>query len=271
MLRVCAVAAAVALGSPVSSAPKLHSSAESVVVLGFRPLNARLKEPSRGIPTLEVEPNVGGRTLFDVVWPDPDSSCRVEITAEERPPLPGVPHVVRIQALVTRPDGTKTRADRMLHLQDVSTTLFEVLRVDGRALTLAIEAEVEKRTVFSTTPSAEIPVRLLLDIEWVEGGEATSLETNSLQTFLGESVGYSFRLGPTGDAESAEIRLTPVRLFADVLSLEVEVSGTLPDGEQMTVQSRKKQLLINSGSTSSMDLLTGDSSRGFRFKVTPRF
>ncbi len=261
----------VALVAPVASAPKLRSSAESVVVLAFRPLNARLAGETTQTPTLEVVPNVGGRTRFDLVWPEPGSTCRVEITAEELPPRPGVPHVVHVQALVTRPDGTKTRADRELYLQDASTTLFEILRVDGRALTLAIEAEVEKRTVFSTTPSAEIPVQLLLDIEWIEGNEATSLETNSLQTFLGEPVGYSFRLGPAGHAESAEIRLTPVRLFGDVLSLEVEVSGTLPDGEQMTVQSRKKQWLTNAGSTSSMDLLTGDSSRGFRFKVTPRF
>ncbi len=240
-------------------------------MLGFRPLNARLAEPTQAIPTLEVEPNVGGRARFDLVWPDPGSSCRVEITAEERPPRPGVPHVVHVEALVTRPGGTTTRASRELQLHDASTTLFEVLRVDGRALTLAIEAEVEKRTVFSTTPSAGIPVHLLLDIQWIEGGEATSLETNSLQTFLGEPVGYSFRLGPAGQAESAEIRLTPLRLFGDVLSLEVEVSGTLPDGEQMALQSRKKQWLTSAGSTSSMDLLTGDSTRGFRFKVTPRF
>ncbi len=99
-----------------------------------------------------------------------------------------------------------------------------------------------------------------------------TLEKDQLQTFVGQPVTYSFRLGQPGEAESGSVRLLPAQLVGDTLRIEVEMSGTLPDGEgSVAVISRTEQWLSSSGATSSLALETGEPPRGFRFRVTPRF
>jgi hypothetical protein len=89
---------------------------------------------------------------------------------------------------------------------------------------------------------------------------------------VGQSVGYEFRLGATGEAESASVRLLPVRLLGDTLRIEVELTGTVPDGDGALVAvSRTEQWLSTRGTTTSLPLAAGDPVTGFRFLVTPQF
>ena len=68
------------------------------------------------------------------------------------------------------------------------------------------------------------------------------------------------------------MRLFPAQLVGDTLRIDVEISGTLPDGEgSVAVISRTEQWLSTSGATSSLALETGEPPKGFRFRVTPRF
>jgi hypothetical protein len=93
-----------------------------------------------------------------------------------------------------------------------------------------------------------------------------------LNTFVGQPVSYSFRLGQPGEVQSGSVRLLPAQLVGDTLRVEVDISGTLPDAEgSMALISRTEEWLSTSGATSSLVLETGEPPKGFRFRVTPRF
>jgi hypothetical protein len=111
-----------------------------------------------------------------------------------------------------------------------------------------------------------------VEIQWVERGQPVTLETNTLNSFVGQPVSYAFRLGATGEAEALSLKLHPARRVGEALRVEVDVSGTLPgsDGD-LQVVARKEQWFSTSGAPSTLSLAEGDPPTGFRFLVTPSF
>jgi hypothetical protein len=106
----------------------------------------------------------------------------------------------------------------------------------------------------------------------VAGDRVDSLETNRLSTFVGEPVSYSFRLGSPGQAESAQLTLTPQQILGDVVRVEVDVTATLPGAqEEPLLVSRTEQWVTSRGASSTISLATGEPPSGYRFVVTPRF
>jgi len=258
--------------APAPGAPSIHLVEEERITLTFRPLTAETVEHGGEGFSLEVREAKPTETTVRVLWPDPEAPARLRLRASRT--LSAAGQIVRLGAELRRPDGSlETRSTReILFSSDEVTALFEVARRGERALIFAVEGELTRETTYTARPVIGAPVQFQLDVEWLERGDAQTLETNLLHTFLGQEVGYAFRLGEVGEAESADVRLRPSRLLGDTLRIDVEITATLPDPDGgVALVSRKETWLSTNGVASSLSLAEGEPPTGFRFRVTPRF
>jgi hypothetical protein len=240
------------------------------VNLRIQPLTATAIEPSSDGLLLEVP--VGGEVsgAMTLGWPDAKTLVRVRLEAAEIGRGPTWQRV-RLVAHVGLPDGASERSERTLTIDESLTALFEIHRRGEQALTLAVEGTLERETVVARRSALGPPVQFQLEIERVEGGQAIPLETNVLNTFAGEPVGYEFRLADPGEGDALRVQLYPLRVTGTVLELELEVSGTLSGAAEATVLSRREKWMTNAGARSSLTVEIGDPPAGYRFAVTPRF
>ncbi len=273
-VRPLACLVGLALAAPAPAGPAIHVVEKESVVLRVQPLTARFVGDVQEV-TLEVDDTTVGEIELALRWPDPQTPSRLRLRATRRMAPLGLGWFVRLESELVEPNGRTRRATRDLAFEDETasiTTLFEVARVASGPLILAVAGEVTTRTSLSARPVVGPPVQFLLEIQWFENGKSTSLETNQMHTFVGQSVTYSFQLGRPGEAESGSVRLLPVQLVGDSLRIEVDLTGTLPDGEgSVALISRTEEWLSTSGATSSLTLEAGEPPKGFRFRVTPRF
>ena len=256
----------------VFAAPAIHPVERERITLRIRPISAELVGDAVGPLVLDVDEEKGGELELAVRWPDGQSSRRLRLRA--RRGLSDYGSRVRLEAEMLDDAGAVlSRAAReMLFSGETATALFEVARRGDRVLTLAVEAERALEVGFSAYPVIGAPVQFRVEIQWVERGEPVTLETNVLNSFIGQPVSYAFRLGATGEAEALSLRLNPARLVGDTLRIEVEVSGTLPDADgEVTVVGRTEQWISSPDALSTLSLAEGDPPTGFRFLVTPRF
>jgi hypothetical protein len=195
----------------------------------------------------------------------------VSLIAIPRPPRSAGQQEIRLEAEVRLPGGELHRAARDLVFSESTTALFEVARSGERSLTLVVEAREVLETVLSSRPEVGVPVVLALEVEWIEQGRSSSLESNRLSTFVGEEVSYSFRLGETGEAEALDVRLLPLGIFGDLIQVRAEVTGSVPREDRLELVSRSEQWMISRGRSSTLDLSAGEPPTGFRFVVTPQF
>jgi len=266
----CAGVALLAAGG-LRADPRVRVDEQESLLLRVRSLAAAAVDAPEGGFVLRPEGHRAGRLDFAVLWPDPARACLVSLVATRLAPRPGSPSVVRLEGRVDFPDGSRREAARELEFEGRTTALFEIARVDGRALTLVVEAESVLETVIAARPRIGPHVVLHLGVEWVGEGRAALLETNRLSTFVGEPVSYSFRLGDVPEAESIEVRLTPLALFGDVIELRAEVSGSVQRFAGTELIARREQWLISRGQSAALDTSAGEPATGFRFVVTPSF
>jgi hypothetical protein len=263
---------ALTLVAPAASAPSIHLVRHQQVTLEVRPLTASTV-PDRDEPwRLTVDESAPAQLELSVLWPDAERPSPLRLVATMHPSPAGM--VVRIESELTPAGQAQTIGARreMVFTEATETALFEVARQAGRVLTLALSGEQSERTEYHARPAVGRAVQFELDIEWLENGSSVVLETNRLNTFVGQSVSYSFQLGQPGEGRSGNIELLPVKLSGDTVRIEVSISGTLPDGDGgMMLVSRKEQWLATGGTTSTMSLATGEPPEGFRFAVIPRF
>ena len=97
------------------------------------------------------------------------------------------------------------------------------------------------------------------------------IERNQLSTFVGESVAYSFRLGDRGEADAVRITLKPVRVVGELITIDIDVSGTLPGENDVQLISKTESWTTTRGAVSSVAVESGDPPTGYRFLVTPRY
>jgi hypothetical protein len=261
-----------AFGGPAGADPSIHLVEREEITLTVRPLTAQVAEGQPSSLTFDAEGGSSAELELELRWPDADSPRRLRLRATPRPALTGP--VARITSELIEQDGSvSARASReMLFTTDSTTALFEVARHGDHVLTLVVAGERTRRMEYSVLPVIGKPVAFTVEIEWVKEGRGTLLETNLLQTFVGQSVGYSFRLGAPGMAQAASLRLLPLQLVGDTMRVEVDLSGTVTDEDgDVTVISRKEQWLSTRGTTSTLSLADGEPPTGFRFLVTPRF
>ena len=273
--RTAVVTVLLAVGSalaPVAAEPSIHVVQHQRITLDVRPLTAATLESDPEEFRLIVPQGAPAELELQVLWPHADRASRLRLSATRSLTTAG--ERVQLTADLFAPDGRRSsQAMREILMTSESTTaLFEIARENNRVLTLAIDAELSRETSYTARPVIGAPVQFELEIQWVDEGQAETLETNRLSSFVGQSVSYSFKLGETGVAESVDLRLMPARIVGDTLHIEVDVSGTLPDGDDaVTVVGRQEQWLATRNTTSALSLAEGEPPTGFVFLVTPRF
>lgn len=269
---LCAVALLLACsGIGLGAKPSVHVSEHEVPLLEIRPVGlAVAPAESPGPWRVEVDPDEGGRVDFEVRWPDGRTGVKIQVRAEERLASPGAGHRIGLEAVVEFADGRRVRSEREMSFDERTTVLFEVFRDVDRSLTLAVAASIETRTVFSHRPTAGRPLAFGLEIQRVEAGRTISLETNLLRTLVGESVSYFFDLGGA-DAESVRVQLTPLRIIGEIIEIDAELSGKLPDADDLQIIGRKEHWVTSRGATSTLAFEFGEPPTGYRFLVTPQY
>jgi hypothetical protein len=271
-LQVAALLLFLAGTTPFFAGPSVSVTEKEIVVLQVRSLGAQpIDAPADGSFPLRLDSEHGASLQFDLQWPDASSISHVTLIATHRPPQSGAPHALRLEGKLELPDGARKRASRDLAFDGSTTALFELARFDERSLTLVIEANVEIETVFAARPVVGRPVVMNLEVEWLESGAGRTLETNRLSTFIGESVSYSFHMSGSEGAEGLEIRLTPLRIYGDLIQVQAEISGSVPHEGARKLLSRSEQWMISRGESSAFEIAEGEPPTGYRFIVTPRF
>jgi len=255
---------------PVAAAPAIHVSERSEVRLVVRPLTARLA-PGAKAPRLVVTngDEAKGEALLD--WPAGRGPARLELVARAVEASGEGEQVLEVLARLTLADGTLVQAARTLRFTQRATSLFEVYRAEEETLTVALEAEVEVVKRFTAPPIPGAVVRFHLEIERVLDGRVIPLESNDLDTFVGEPVSYSFRLGDRPESESARLTLRPLRVVGTVVEIEAELGGALASAGDLAVIGRTERILASRDATSTLALETGTPPVGYRFRITPRF
>jgi hypothetical protein len=244
------------------------------ITLSIQPL-APSGQPAecQGPHRLEVPPGETGQARFRVAWPGPQSLVDVDLRARQGEAPDGWYLGVSLEAKVSTSDGRELRAHRSVGVTDGTTLLFEVLREDDQPLTLAIQATVTTDLVVAQLRTSPVgpPVQFLLEIQRVESGETISLESNELNTLVGEAISYAFRLNRDEATEAVKVVLKPLRLAGEIVEIDVEVSGMLPGNDELNVLGRRERWVASRGATSILAIESGNPPSGYRFLVTPRF
>ena len=243
------------------------------LVLKIQPLTAEwAPSANRSSSRLVVDPELGGDAEIYLLWPTADAPCRLRLRAKQLATTApeGVYHI-DLRAEAELADGTRVKAERTLRISESATALFEVYRAGDQVLTLALKGQVETETVVPLRPTVGKPVQFEVQVQRVLEGRAISLETNLLNTFVGEPVTYSFKLGEAGVADSVTLRLRPTLLSGNMAEIEVVISGMLPTAQGPQLISRTEDWVATRDTTSAVALELGEPPTGYRFLVTPRF
>ena len=217
---------------------------------------------------VDLESDRPGLLELDLPW-DASGSAALSLAAL-RQEAPEGGHRVHLETVLRPPSAAPVRLDRTVDLAEGATALLELHRRPGRTLVLALEIESDRRPVVGVPSGLGAPVLFHLTVERVSGSESLPLETNALHTLVGEGVEYAFRRGGGASEEVLRLRLTPVRVGAEVVEVDVELDGRLPGGQGPT-ELRRDRLLATRGSTSSFDAVTGAPPVGYRFRIRPEF
>lgn len=265
-----------ACGIPAGSFPTRGTTPQleqrTRVDLAVRPLTAEPAAPGEVLPLqLVVRPEEPAEAALVLAWPDADSRATLKLRAVHARATSGHANGVDLDARLDLPDGRTVHASRAVRFDEDETVLFEVYRIDDKSLTLAVEAKASTETVISKLPSPGSMVRFRLEILRVLGERTVSLETNFLNTLLGEPVSYAFRLDNKPGADAASITIEPLELHGDIATIEIEVSGKLLLEDEVVMIGRNERWLASRGATLTLAFEAGEPPTGYRFLLTARF
>ncbi len=210
------------------------------------------------------------RLQFTTDWDDV-GEVRVELTGRAEASGSAGARRVRLQAVLTLPDGRRIQSSRETVIKDRATLLFELFRQNDRPFTLAITAEISQSLEVVQFVSVGPPVRFEVEIFYVEDGTRTSLERNMLHTFENQTVRYEFSRGPELTDEALTLSLTPVRLIGDLVEINVNIEARLPGDDGVTVIARNETFVVNRGAISPIEATIGEPPVGYRFQVKAFF
>jgi hypothetical protein len=215
--------------------------------------------------TLEIGPDDAQKAGISVPWGAKGARVSITLTATLGAAVGDDPPSVRCAAKVDVPGGQPRFAERVV--EGEGTALFEVLDQGDRRIVLTLSTEPVDRPVVHRYAKVGAPVRFLVSVERVDGDKAVSLETNHLNTFVGQSVGYAFHLGQ----EDVHLDLLPVSLSGDILTIQASISGALPGSGVTSLVSRQERIVASRMTTSTIAATAGTPPSGYRFQVTPDF
>ena len=219
--------------------------------------------------TLELAPGTPEKATLRVPWGDGGGraaiTLRAELTGASEDGVPGVTCWASVALQGDKPRVSERR------IEGEATALFEVLEASGRRIVLALRTEPIDRPVVHKLAKVGDPVRFRIAVERVDGDRAVLLETNHLNTFVGQSVTYSFRLGHDASLEDVRLELLPLSVSGDVVTIQAGISGALPGEGATAIVSRQERIVASRLATSTVSATTGSPPSGYRFQVTPDF
>lgn len=261
---LAAMAAVPTLAAPLRLEPHWRLSVEVLVAGPELP-------GSVARPDVEVSRSAPARVEVVVPWPGAPASGRLSVElalhadGEEEAEID-------IDTDLRLPGRAPVTAARRIAVNESSAQLFEAFSEGDARLVLAIQGQRSLRPVVDPPVVAVADaVRFYIGVERIDADRSVPLETNVLQTFVGEPVAYSFRRGEGDSEEELRLELTPVRQVGELVEIRVALVGRLPgpDGPRTTTQ--RESLLTSRGATSFVTLTSGPPPVGYRFAVTPDF
>ncbi len=219
-----------------------------------------------GFLELESLPRRPASASIDLPWP---TGTRLELRLSGE--FEESASSVEVEAIVHRGEETLSRATRRLPVSGSSSTIWEIYRSQGRRIVLGVRVERLSRPAVPPPPRVGAPVAFRLFVERVQGDAVTLLETNDLNTFVGEPVAYSFRRGRGIAEEWIRVGISPVRILDDVLEVSLDLEARLP-GEDAPPPFRKTQtIFVTRGVESSVVAAGGAPPSGYRFRLVAEF
>ena len=230
-----------------------------------------------GVPAtlqVRVDPDDGGSGGLELDWPGRDDRTRITLTLRDESDTKSPQRLLDLRATIER-DGESRELARKWTVEDGSTRLLELDRADERPLTVGLGVSIDEEPFVPRVVVVGRPVRFVVEIERWVGGKGVSLESNTLDTFLDQSVSYAFTLGGgEGLSASLQLELTPVSVVEQLLATEVQVSGRLSDGAGQRIVGRRERVLASSRQPSRIAAeppAEGEPFDGYVFVVTAEF
>jgi hypothetical protein len=178
---------------------------------------------------------------------------------------------VEAEVTVVRGDEALSRTARRLAVGGSSSTIWEVHRAQGRRILLGVRVERLARPAVPPPPRVGAQVAFRLFVERVQGDAITLLETNDLNTFVGEPVSYSFRRGAGIEEERIRVGVSPLRILDDVVQVSLDLEARLPGEDAPPPFRRTQTLFVTRGVESRVVVATGDPPSGYRFRLVAEF
>lgn len=219
-----------------------------------------------GFLELESLPGQPVSATIELPWP---AGARLELrwTGD----LDSSAATVETEATVLRGDETLSRAVRRLAVGEGGSTIWEVHRAQGRRIVLGVRVERIVRPAVPPPPQVGRPVAFRLFVERVRGDAVTLLETNDLNTFVGEPVAYSFRRGAGIEEERIRVGVSPLRILDDVVQVSLDLEARLPGEDAPPPFRRTQTFFVTRGVESIVVAAAGDPPSGYRFRLVAEF
>jgi len=269
--------ALLALALSATSIPTGHAAPtvaiETHVVLTIDALTVEEERSKTAGISREVEIGPFQPATVDLAlpWGPEGAMLGVHFDARLTSMTPDGEAVLLCESSVTRVGRAPVRASREIRLADDGSGLFEVYGDGARRLLLTLRGEQVGRAVVRPLAAVGAPVRFLVAVLRVDAERIVLLETNELNTFVGQSVEYSFRQGQDEGLEAVRLALLPTSTSGDLVTIEADISGALPGAGGTVLVSHRERIVASRGATSRLSATTGTPPAGYRFQVTPDF
>ncbi len=221
--------------------------------------------------SVEIVPDGGGSLRLELTWPDPERSSGIDLHFSGAPSTAGSVHQVRLQSSVTIHGDDPVVVDRWAALDEGSLRFIEIFARGDRHLTLALKVEEILRPVVLQPSGKDLPVEFRLEVSRVMAQGVALLETNTLRTFVGRQVSYSFRRGEGDDFEEVRLNLTPLQIQGNLLRLQFDLQGEMRTGAIPLFLNRSETMLTGRSTANEFEAVSGEPPLGYRFTVTPVF
>lgn len=257
--------------SELPAAPVVRDAGRVVLTAEIFPLVDDGAALPHAAATLDLDPILPARAVVPFAWPTEGSACRLEIEATGTPGPEGGEHAVTARLVVRLADGRSLASSSTAPIREGTTRIVEGYAERGRRILVALQAERAERLVVGAVARIDHAVRVRLDIARVLGDAVVPLESNLLDTFLGETVEYAFERGAGEDLETMRVGVLPLRIDGDVAVIEVEIDATLPGAPHRVVVSRREKILASRGAPAALSVTAGDPVAGYRFELRADF
>ncbi len=268
---VCALAFALPWISSGNATPPVAVETHVLLRIGALTVEHGQSKPTGITREGETGPSQPAAVDFVVPWRTDGASVSVHVEARLRSFAPSGEAILFCTSSATLSGSKPVAASREIRLADEGSGLFEVFGDAERRIVLTLHGEKAERVVVRPLAALGAPVRFLIAVERVDGERIVLLETDELNTFVGQSVEYSFRQGQDAGLEAVRLTLLPVAVSGDLLTIDADISGALPGADGTTLASHNERIVASRRATSRLTATTGTPPAGYRFQVTPEF